>query len=80
MATTRSGSCVKTSSRKPMMSASVSSISRTTDSGDRALHLRFSPQGLRLKEQNVQLKGHPREDTTVSNLRPFTPPKSREYE
>ena len=74
MAATRSMSWVKLSSTKPTMSASIFSISSTTDSGDRADHARFPPQGLRLNEQNVQLNGQPREEVTVSNDSPFSPP------
>jgi hypothetical protein len=40
------------------------------DSGERPDQLRFSPQGLKLKEQKLQLNGQPREAETMSNSTP----------
>src|SRR3989339_2277904 len=56
---TQSMSAVKISSANPTIGALMVFISETTDSGLLTDHFLFSPRGLNLKSQNLQLKGQP---------------------
>ena len=71
---TRSGLWVNTSSTNRIRSASICSISRTIDAGDRGVQGRFTPQGLMAKLQNWQLYGQPRDPAILSILMPVLTP------